>query len=243
MGNIGKARSITGLLAFAALAMAGTNARADATLTLTPVSSECVSTTLGSNGFPTTTITPCAPPVGTSTRPIFDRGGGVVFREGSFLRLVYDFTYTDDGLPLSAPTVLDPSLPSALASFEAGILLVSVQGVTTPSDPGLSVVISVPDGAIDAHSNYAPYGPGYAVFGLNDRPDQLSGRLYVTVGVPAIGVTTGTIAGVSVSTSVAAVPEPSTYALSLAGLLALALAARRRQRTTGGGAATSTAMA
>ena len=185
--------SIVGSLAFAAMLAAGTNAQADASLTLTGGTSRCISILTErdpaqpSQTRTTTRESPCTP---TPTSSVAVNEGtapsaGAAYE--TFVRLTYGFTYTDDGLPLAGPTVLDPQLsavgnPPPLASFEAGILSVHVDARPGYAPGGTGFYVEFDPAAAGSPTQDVIWGNGtggngYVVFGLNDHPDQISGRL------------------------------------------------------------------
>ena len=220
----------------------GTSAHADATLTLTPVSSQCFwrQSGPGPGGVPYTVSgsSDCTTGFVGSSRPMSIQGAA-----DYWMQVVYDFTYSDDGLPLEGPTALGP----ASTSFEAGLLSVQVDGRGyNPSGPGITVDISATGNGLPAEGlvwsppiRTGPDSPWPAYYtdtliGSNDQPDDISGRITLRISTTAFATQDqATITNVAVLGSVAAVPEPSTWALSIAGMVAVAFAARRRQRVTG----------
>jgi PEP-CTERM motif len=199
---------------------------ADASLTLNQTSAECV-TDQRVGDVIQRTVAACAPGpafmvIGNGTR------GGPLF---SFIQLTYAFAYRDDGLMLpSAVTLATGDYGGATASafarppsvsFESATLNVDVSSTFGPNPAGPGYVISA--SAIDAPIDGISLLDGYLLFGLNDHPDAFSGNITVTVGVTAFGLQDfAAVSGVSVTPSVAAIPEPSTWALLLSGMALLA---------------------
>jgi hypothetical protein len=128
----------------------------------------------------------------------------------------YSFTYSDDGQPRG-----DSTFESATLSF-------------TPQQAGVSYQINVLGAPADAFSIVS--GPAL-VLGNNDHPDSFSGtiRVDVTRGGATPGVSFGGITPVlSIDSApdggITPVPEPSTYALMMAGLGVLGWKTRQRRR-------------
>lgn len=220
----------------AALLACGTAsiALADTTLTLTPTSSRCV-TIRDDRGTTTQSSAACSP--SPSTPFTVGSSIGTSSMAQSFIELTYQFTYRDDGLALPAPVVLETAdyiarggtvsgLPPRV-SFESATLAVDVTSTfgPNPSGPGYvigAVVSGAPAGATSVVD-------GYLLFGLNNLADSFSGTLTVTVGTTAFSFNDfANVTGVSVAPAVAAIPEPSTVVLLLAGLAPLGLLRRRR---------------
>lgn len=201
-------------------------AMADASLILSQTSAECVIDQRAGDAIQRT-VAPCAPGpaftvVGNSTR-----AGPYV----SFIQLSYAFAYRDDGLVLpSAVTLATGDYGGATASafarppsvsFESATLNVDVSSTFGPNPAGPGYVISA--FATDAPIEGVSLLDGYLLFGLNDRPDNFSGNITLTVGVTAFALQDlAEVSGVNVTPSVAAIPEPSTWVLLLGGMVLLA---------------------
>ncbi len=220
----------------AALLASGTAslALAEARLTLTPTSTRCV-TIRDDRGTVTQTVADCAP--GPSFTVFSSVGTSGSAR--SFIELTYQFSYQDDGLALPSAITLDTAdyiaqggtvsgLPPRV-TFESATVAVDVTSSFGPNPAG-------PGYAISAIGTNAPAGSlsivdGYLMFGLNNRADNFSGTLTVNVGVTAFAFSdTATVTAVSITPALAAIPEPSTLALLIGGLVPLALRRRRWRR-------------
>ncbi len=243
---MGTQTSIAAALALAAMLGTWTNAKADASLTLTPVSSRCHSFEAGVRWggrpgegwvpYTQTSSRDCDPGSAGAVWIVNSRSMSIPGALRNWIEVVYDFTYTDDGLPLEGPT-----------RFEFGSLEVQVDGHGyNSSGPGIIVAISASGDSLPPEGLewYPPWWqptsgapiwhPEYSAhLGRNDHPDQISGRLTINVSVtPYATQDMAYITDIDVRGSVAAVPEPGTWALSLAGLAVFALGAWRRQRTS-----------
>lgn len=146
--------------------------------------------------------------------------------ETAFLSLGVEFRYTDDGLPLDHPSAfqLDPN---------------GFQMLPVPSE----AAVLYPFSNNCSGSRYCrppPHltlgGTGFAplVLGLNDEPDDISGRwdLSVTIGAVAgqpLGFSGDLFLGFTPVTVAAPIPEPGTIALLVAGMVAIGLRSRRRR--------------
>jgi PEP-CTERM motif len=150
----------------------------------------------------------------------------------AWIELTYSFNYSDDGFALPSPTTLltgdyGGQVPSALklplvVSFESATLDVDVASSfgPNPGGPGYAIRAMAPDAPPDGTSLL----DGYLVFGMNDHPDSFSGSITLRIGVTPAGLQDlAQVTSVEVSPSVAAIPEPSTYALLMCGLGLLAL--------------------
>ena len=148
--------------------------------------------------------------------------------ESAFVSATLAYTYHDDGLPLVR---------------QAGFQMDTFGFQTRYFDheaAGLGIFSSA---CQDRYCHPFPEwtesfsGPVRVLLGDNDVPDDLTGRIdyTVTAGLDSAwhwgGSRTAYINAWSLEfTPVNAVPEPSTYALMLAGLLSISLLARRRGR-------------
>jgi hypothetical protein len=135
----------------------------------------------------------------------------------------YSFTYSDDGQPTG-----DSTFESATLSF-------------TPPQAGVSYQITVLGAPADAFSIVS--GPAL-VLGSNDHPDSFSGtiRVDVTGGTPGLsfgGITPVLSIDSAQDGGITPVPEPSTYALLMAGLGVLGWKTRQRRREARLGSAQS----
>lgn len=156
-------------------------------------------------------------------------GGGASFvasletGQAAFINATLTYKYRDDGLALPAPGFAYFDAQTFFwGDYEFGAIRLLTNACVRVYDclgPG-----------------YASYGSsGGLVLGLNDTPDLLMGSLEVFsyVGAPISPLTAGVSIGWSEfiysvgDAPVPAVPEPSTYALMVVGLLAV-VAARRR---------------
>ncbi len=158
-----------------------------------------------------TTYHDCATP---SFSAMLDAGQTV------FVTATLNYTYSDDGLPLDRPTAIGP-------------------GTFVPIDHEAGVIFL--NGRCDSRACLGAYttsydGPSRLIFGNNTTPDQLSGQFTYTSSVTALATNTIPINGsaflmvaqVDTYSGVAPIPEPSTYALLLAGLAGMGLFVRRR---------------
>ncbi len=168
----------------------------------------------------------------TLTCPSADLSFSAMAQPGQsvFLTATLNYAYHDDGLPLAERGYfqLDPyGLTGQLVDHEAGGLTFVTNGCS-----GFRLCPQPPH-YIDS-SNL----PFKIVFGDNDQPDDLSGQSVFTVtagiasdwfgGAPRTAFIR--VANVTTYSGVAPVPEPGTYALMLAGLALMGVAAQRRGR-------------
>jgi hypothetical protein len=223
--NILRALAVTLLACMNSTAMAG------ASLTLSQTSAQCVaSQRVGDNIV--RTVNACAPGPEFLVINNTTRAGPFV----SFIELTYAFTYSDDGLALPSAVILPTgdyggATTSAFArspsvGFESATLNVDVASDFGPNPTGPGYVITA--STIGAPVEGVSFLDGYLMFGLNDHPDSFSGSLTLTIGVTSAGLQDfAQVTGVSVTSSVAAIPEPSTYALLLSGLAFVMLFGRR----------------
>jgi hypothetical protein len=114
-------------------------------------------------------------------------------------------------------------------TFESATLAVDVTSTLGPTPGGPGYAISAFVGS-NAPADGVSVVDGYMMFGLNNHADNFSGTLTLQVGVTAFGFADlANVTGVSVTPAVAAIPEPSTYALLIGGLVPVMLWRRRRQ--------------
>jgi PEP-CTERM motif len=145
-----------------------------------------------------------------------------------FVTATFSYTYHDDGLGLSMPEYLpDGSINRIIVNEEAaGIYFrrlpcIGNRGCTTSA-------------ALDSFTV-----PSQLILGINGKPDDVEGQLSFSAlsgsrffpqqipETPAISRTVFFDVGQVITISPA--PEPATYALMLAGLVAVSAAARRRR--------------
>jgi hypothetical protein len=217
----------------------GPIAMAEASLTLTPTGSRCV--TIRSDPTGTTSTSDSCTPSASSPFSVFS-AVGTSGSSLSFIELQYQFSYRDDGLTLPAPVILDTAdyvgvggtvsgLPPRV-TFESATLAVDVTSTFGPNPAGPGYAISAFVGS-NAPADSVRVVDGYMMFGLNNRADNFSGMITLQVGVTAFAFSDlATVTGLSVTPAVAAIPEPSTFALLIGGLVPVMLWHRRRQPGT-----------
>ena len=145
----------------------------------------------------------------------------------AFLRATFAYHYTDDGLALATPAVIQLNrlgTQVVVAAFEAAAIYFNSSfcgGARTCAHPTYLTETGTP---------FTPL-----ILGLNQQPDDISGTqdLFVTLSMPS-DLSTGFAYSASLFISptpqilTAPIPEPATVGLMVSGLLALAFMARRR---------------
>ncbi len=214
-------RCLTRAFTVALLSWAGASAHAETTLTYEWTDISCgVIAVAGSRS-----AQPCAT---TSFSALLNPG------ESVYVSASLSYMYHDDGLALAQTITLRPSPANEIVlNHEAAVI-----GITS------SVCFdfrSCNAQAADHVDNFVGAGPlSPLVFGNNLVPDDLSGQsgFFASSGVPSAypggplqrSVSFDVNVAETYSGVIAAVPEPSTYALMFTGLAALAGATRRRAR-------------
>ena len=199
--------------AVALLALAGACARAETTLTYEWTNISCgIVAADGSR-----TEQPCA---STSFAAMVEPGQSV------FVSASLSYTYSDDGLPLANPAGFQTD------AFGGARLL-------DHESAGIYVVSNLCQGRLctlraDRSDSFS--GPNALILGDNLVPDELTGEqtYFASSGVPSTwlgGAPRGaflSVVAANTFSGVPPIPEPGTYALMLAGLAVLGVAARRR---------------
>jgi len=152
-------------------------------------------------------------------------------RSGDYVQIAATvrYAYHDDGLSIPA---LDSS---QAAEYERGILSLNSSFVFTPNmcTPGKPCIFPV----------LSQFTSPPFVLGLNDMPDDLSGEVELVARYDMTSVFSGpfgaggglgvAINGVRAEAISAPVPEPTSYALMLAGLALLGIVAKRGASSQG----------
>jgi hypothetical protein len=199
--------------------------RAETTFVLTIEMISCVEVSWYP-GAPHTGVksSPCFPRLASPFEiGVFQLPGTTDFSHSRYLSYTFNYTYSDDGLAAG-----NGSFESATLAFRPQVL---------ESSGSFATSIDVVGAPADAFAFV--WGPphGYAlVLGDNDHPDSFSGTLRVDLrpgggsGSTLIGGLEPVLSLVSVTDGgVPPIPEPSTYALLLAGLGAIGVWAQRKR--------------
>ncbi len=201
--------------ALSLLALAGVCARGETTLTFEWTNITCG--IIAADG--SRTVQPCA---STSFAAMVEPGQAV------FVSASLSYTYSDDGLPLEHLGIFQTDALGHGRSIdhEAAVIFMTSNLCQSRS----CLLFGVPPDRLDSFS-----GPTGLIIGENTVPDETSGAVgfFASSGVPSTLLSGGTRsaffhASVTTFSGVAPVPEPGTYALMLAGLAVLGVAARRR---------------
>ena len=216
-----KGSQMTSFLARAAavalLALAGACARAETTLTFEWTNIHCgIIAADGSRAEQSCT--------GPSFSALAQPGQSV------FVSASLSYTYSDDGLPLEHPGFFqtDAFGHGRSVDHEAAVIFMT-------SNLCQSRLCLLTGGRPDLLDSFS--GPTGLIFGENTVPDETSGAVsfFASSGVPS-NFLSGEMriaffsASVTTFSGVTPIPEPSTYALTLAGLALLGVAALRRVR-------------
>jgi PEP-CTERM motif len=213
-------RSLFMTAAAGGLTLAGAAAHAEVTLTYEWTDISCGVT--AADGSRSTA--PCAT---TSFSALIQPG------ESVYVNAHLSYAYHDDGLALAQPVILQPSpFNTIVLNHEAAVLPVTYSVCRDYASCNAQAYDHI-DSAIGPPPLYP------LVLGNNPEPDELSGTTFVfaSSGLPTSypgfvqrSVFFDVLNVQTYSGIAAAVPEPASYALILAGLAVVVTAARRRRR-------------
>jgi hypothetical protein len=147
-----------------------------------------------------------------------------------FVEATLNWSYSDDGLPLQSPGLFQLDTTgrrNLFASYEAaGLYLTSNQCRDERGNCPIRTEF------VDAFD-----GPNYLIFGNDAHPDSFTGQATYRASRTVVGnwpspalatAGMGVYHNVAYSGVLPAIPEPSSYALLVAGLMTLAVKMRRR---------------
>ncbi|AOF82323.1 PEP-CTERM -sorting domain protein [Methyloversatilis sp. RAC08] len=174
-------------------------------------------------------IEPIGPTVTVFTATPTLVGAGVSVSALGLASLTSDASGNLVGLFPITGGLLDPDLSNATVEHVGSGLRLSRGGVDVDLQNFLidtTLAVDTIFGSVTSGATFIPLAPLFSLSGLNlVVTDPAGDALAAFLGIPDLG---GAQVGFALTSPVAAVPEPETYAMLLAGLGLITLAARRR---------------